>query len=64
MNRDTYSEIRLLRAPSSLTLSVSRDGASTASLGNLLQCSLPANRGLDEGLDSAVMGVTLFIYLE
>ena len=38
MNRDTYSYIRLLRALSSLTLSVSRDGASTTSLGNLFQC--------------------------
>ena len=35
---DTYSYIRLLRAPSSLTLSVSRDGEPTPSLGNLLQC--------------------------
>ena len=38
MNRDTYSYIRLLRALSSLTLSVSRDGASTASLDNLCHC--------------------------
>jgi len=30
MNRDTYSDIRVLRAPSSLTLSVSRNRASTA----------------------------------
>ena len=29
---------QVLRAPSSLTLGVSRDGASTTSLGNLLQC--------------------------
>jgi len=28
----------MLRAPSSLTLNVSKDGASTISLGNLLQC--------------------------
>ncbi|KAK4810670.1 hypothetical protein QYF61_007470 [Mycteria americana] len=31
-------QIRLLRAPSNLTLNVSRDGASTTSLGNLFQC--------------------------
>ena len=31
-SRDTYSSIR---APSNLTMSVSRDGAPTASLGNL-----------------------------
>ena len=37
MDRDTYSYIRLLRALSSLTLSVSRDGASTTSVGNLCQ---------------------------
>ncbi|KAK4831239.1 LOW QUALITY PROTEIN: hypothetical protein QYF61_016471 [Mycteria americana] len=30
--------LRLLRAPSNLTLNGSRDGASTTSLGNLLQC--------------------------
>lgn len=33
-----FNKIRLLRAPSSLTLRVSRDGASTTSLGNLSQC--------------------------
>ena len=38
MSRDACSYIRLLRAPSSLTLSISKDGASTASLGNLCQC--------------------------
>jgi len=38
MNRSIYREIRLLRVPSSLILNVSRDGASTTSLGNLLQC--------------------------
>ena len=32
MNRDAYSSVRVLRAPSSLTFSVSKDGASTASL--------------------------------
>jgi len=31
-------QIRLLRAPSNLALNVSRDGASTASLGSLCQC--------------------------
>ena len=38
MNRDTYSWVRVLSAPSSLVLSVSRDEAPTASLGNLCQC--------------------------
>ncbi|KAK4830027.1 LOW QUALITY PROTEIN: hypothetical protein QYF61_008365 [Mycteria americana] len=38
MSRDIFSWIRLLRAPSNLTLNVSRDGASTTSLGNLCQC--------------------------
>jgi len=37
MTRDTYSRIRVLRAPSSPTLSVSRDEAPATSLGNLLQ---------------------------
>ena len=37
VNRDTHSSIRLRRAPSSLTLNVSRDGSSTTSLGNLCQ---------------------------
>jgi len=35
MNRDTYSYISLVRAPSSLTLGVSRVRESTTSLGNL-----------------------------
>ena len=38
MNRDSYSYIRLPRATSSPTLSVSKDRASTTSLGNLFQC--------------------------
>ncbi|KAK4831309.1 hypothetical protein QYF61_016798 [Mycteria americana] len=38
MGRDIFNQIRLLRAPSNLTLNVSRDGASTTSLGNLGQC--------------------------
>jgi len=38
MKRDTCSSIRLLRAPSSLTLSVSRNNASTTPLSNLCQC--------------------------
>jgi len=37
MNRDTYSYIKELRALSSLTLNVSRDGTSTTSPGNLCQ---------------------------
>ena len=35
---DIFNQTRLLRAPSSLALNVSRDGASTTSLGNLSQC--------------------------
>ena len=38
MNRDTYSSIRLLRAPSSLALNASREAAFTTSLGNLFEC--------------------------
>jgi len=38
MSRDIYHYIRLLRALSNLTLNVSRDGASTTSLGNPFQC--------------------------
>ena len=37
VNRDTLQLHQVLRAPSSLTLSVFRDGASTTSLGNLCQ---------------------------
>ncbi|KAK4818643.1 hypothetical protein QYF61_016614 [Mycteria americana] len=37
MGRDIFHQIRLLRAPSNLALNVSRDGASTTSLGDLLQ---------------------------
>jgi len=36
--RDTANEIRVLRALSNLVLNVSRDGASTTSLGNPFQC--------------------------
>ncbi|KAK4831204.1 hypothetical protein QYF61_016041 [Mycteria americana] len=38
MSRDIFNYIRLLRAPSNLALNVSRDGASTTSLGNLFHC--------------------------
>jgi len=38
MSRDIFHYTRLLRAPSSLALNTSREGASTASLGNLFQC--------------------------
>ena len=37
MNRVTYSYIRLLGAPSSLTLNASRDATSTTTLDNLFQ---------------------------
>ena len=35
MGRDTSHQTRLLKAPSSLAMKTSRDGASTASLGSL-----------------------------
>jgi len=38
VSRDIFNQTRLLRALSNLALNVSRDGASTASLGNLFQC--------------------------
>jgi len=38
MSRDIFNSVRLLRALSNLTLNVSRDGASTTSLGTLAQC--------------------------
>ena len=38
MNRDTHSYIRLLRASFSLTLNISRDGASITILAILFQC--------------------------
>jgi len=38
VNRDVFNSTRLLRAPSSLALNVSGDGASTTSLGYLFQC--------------------------
>jgi len=37
MSRDIFNQTRLLRAPSNLTLNVSRDGALTTSLGNICQ---------------------------
>jgi len=38
MNRDTYSQSRVLRAQSTLTSSVLGDRAPTSALGNLCQC--------------------------
>jgi len=38
MSWDIFNKIRLLKALSSFTLNVSRDGASTTSPGNLSQC--------------------------
>jgi len=37
MSKDVFSWIRLLQAPSNLALSTAREGAATASLGNLGQ---------------------------
>jgi len=42
MSRDIYHQTRLLRAPSNLTLNVSRDRASTTSLGNCTRVSPPS----------------------
>jgi len=38
VSKDIFNYTSLLKAPSSLALNVSRDGASTTSLGNLFQC--------------------------
>jgi len=38
MNRDIFYQPRVLRAPSNLALKTAREGAATASLGNLGQC--------------------------
>ena len=38
MGKDIFHYIRLIKAPSNLTLNTSNDGASTTSLGNLFQC--------------------------
>lgn len=38
VGKDTFSSTRLLRVPSSLSLSTSRDRAATSSLGSLSQC--------------------------
>jgi len=37
MGRDTSHQTRLLKAPSNLALNTAREGAATASLGNLCQ---------------------------
>jgi len=38
MSRNLFHQPRLLRAPSNLVLNPAREGADTASLGNLFQC--------------------------
>jgi len=38
MGRDTFHQTRLLRAPSNPALNTAREGAATASVGNLFQC--------------------------
>jgi len=37
MGRDTFQQTRMLKAPSNPALNISREGAATASLGNLGQ---------------------------
>jgi len=39
MSRDIFHQTRLLRAPSNLALNTAREGATTASLGNLCRVS-------------------------
>ena len=47
VSRDIFNQTRFLRAPSNLALNVSKDGASTTSLGNLFQCfTLPSNKAV------------------
>lgn len=41
MGRSTSDQIKLPKSPSSLALNTSKDGASTASLGDLFQCLIP-----------------------
>ena len=41
MAGDIFHEVRVLKAPSNLTLNASRDGASTTCLGNLCQRPTP-----------------------
>jgi len=38
MGRDPFHQTRVLRAPSNLASNTAREGAATASLGNLCQC--------------------------
>jgi len=38
MGRDTFHQTRLLKAPANPALNTAREGAATASLGNLFQC--------------------------
>jgi len=38
VGRDIFHQTRLLRAPSNLAFNTAREGAATASLGNLCQC--------------------------
>jgi len=38
MGRDTFHQTKLLKAPFNLALNTAREGAATASLGNLGQC--------------------------
>jgi len=38
MGNDTFHQTRLLKAPFNLALNCAREGAATASLGNLYQC--------------------------
>jgi len=44
MSRDIFHQLRLLKAASNLALNPAREGAATASLGNLGQCLTTLNR--------------------
>jgi len=56
MSRGIFHQTRVLRAPSSLALSTAREGAATASLGNLGQglTTLMVKNNIEKGVNSGV----------
>ncbi|KAK4826814.1 hypothetical protein QYF61_011622, partial [Mycteria americana] len=66
MGRDISHYMRLVKAPSNLTLNTSNDGASTTSLGNLVQCptTLISNPTLCQFKTSAPCPVTTDLVLK
>ena len=63
MSRDIFHQTRLLRAPSNLALNTAREGAATASLGNLCQCLTTSENLFKYGVKICVLtnGTQLFI---